>query len=78
MGIAHVSDFIGQLYQNEGDRDSGILNMKITKNRLGGMIGTSVTFDINYDNLIISDSYRSTIEGELAECVEDEFSKLKE
>lgn len=78
MGIAHVSDFIGQLYQNEGDRDAGILNMKITKNRFGGLIGTSICFDINYQNLIISDSFRNTIENELTNSIENEFLKIED
>lgn len=78
MGIAHTSDFIGQLYQNEGDRDAGILNMKITKNRFGGLIGTSICFDINYQNLIISDSFRNTIENELTNSIENEFLKIED
>lgn len=78
MGIAHTSDFIGQLYQNEGDRDAGIINMKITKNRLGGMIGTSICFDINYQNLIISDSFRNTIQDELTNSIENEFLKIED
>ena len=78
MGIAHVSDFIGQLYQNEGDRDAGIINMKITKNRLGGIIGTSINFDINYQNLIISDTYTKTICDELQQELEDELSNIKD
>lgn len=71
MGIAHVSDFIGQLYQNDGDRDGGLLRMKITKNRFGGVIGKTIDFDIDYTNLIISDCYRESIQDELSECTEE-------
>jgi replicative DNA helicase len=56
MGIAHVSDYIGALYQNEGDREAGLMRMAHLKNRLAGVVGTSLTFDVSYDNLIISDS----------------------
>jgi replicative DNA helicase len=59
MGIAHVSDFIGALYQNEGDRDAGLIRMISLKNRLAGVVGKTLTFDIDYNNLIISDSDES-------------------
>tara|TARA_R110002020_G_scaffold90534_34_gene220546 strand:+ start:494 stop:1852 length:1359 start_codon:yes stop_codon:yes gene_type:complete len=55
MGIAHTADFIGALYQNEGDRESGLINLKICKNRLGGLVGKCLQFTINYNNLLISD-----------------------
>jgi hypothetical protein len=69
MGIGFVSDFVGQLYQNDGDREAGVLNMKITKNRFGGIINKHMTFDVDYGNLIISDSTRPTISDDLSECV---------
>ena len=55
MGIAHTADFIGALYQEEGQREEGIINLKICKNRFGGIVGKSIPFAINYSNLVISD-----------------------
>jgi archaellum biogenesis ATPase FlaH len=54
-GIAMTCDFVGVLYQREGDREAEILNMKIAKNRLGGRVGQSLQFHIDYSNLAISD-----------------------
>jgi KaiC/GvpD/RAD55 family RecA-like ATPase len=59
MGIAHTADFIGALYQNEGDKEAGIINLKICKNRLGGLVGKSLEFTISYSNLLIQDEQSS-------------------
>lgn len=70
MGIAHNADYIAALYQNDGDRQQGIINFKIIKNRLSGYLG-SIAFDINYRNLIISDAGS---EGEIES--DEEIKKL--
>lgn len=57
MGIAHVTDLFMALYQLEGDREAGIMRMMSLKNRLAGVVGKSLTFDVDYNNLIISDNY---------------------
>jgi hypothetical protein len=54
MGIAHTADFIAALYQNEGDREAGIMNMKITKNRLSEVVKKKTRLAINYKNLRIT------------------------
>jgi archaellum biogenesis ATPase FlaH len=54
-GIAMTADFVGVLFQREGDREAEILNMKIAKNRLGGRVGQVMQFHIDYSNLAISD-----------------------
>jgi archaellum biogenesis ATPase FlaH len=55
MGIAHASDFIGSIWQGEGDREAQTINMTILKNRFGGRIGSGLRFSIDYSNLIIKD-----------------------
>lgn len=54
-GIAHTADFIGGLYQMPEDRENGIINMRILKNRLGGMVGKISNFQLNSETLILTD-----------------------
>lgn len=55
MGIPNTADFIAILWQKEGDREAEIINATIQKNRLGGKIGKTLQFNINYSNLTITD-----------------------
>ena len=73
MGIAHTADLIAALYQNEGDRENGVINLKFCKNRLGGVIGTSLEFAIDYNNLLIVDSGGSLTFEEADESVSKIF-----
>jgi KaiC/GvpD/RAD55 family RecA-like ATPase len=75
MGIPFTADFVGALWQNEGDREAEILNMKILKNRLGGRIGKNIQYHIDYLNLKISDisqraSNTQTTEDEIFSSIE--------
>jgi len=54
-GINHTSDFIGALFQQEGDAEAGRICMKVLKNRFGGKIGKVLEFFINYSNLKVTD-----------------------
>jgi len=54
-GIAHTCDALFSLYQMPEDRENGIINVRINKNRLGGQIGKVIPMKINPENLIISD-----------------------
>lgn len=54
-GINFHSDFIGALYQVEGDREANKLNMVVLKNRLGGQIGKVLEFFMNYKTLGLTD-----------------------
>jgi hypothetical protein len=56
MGIAHTADLIAVLYQDEGDREEGVMRLKFLKNRLGGIVGRSLELSIDYNNLLITDS----------------------
>jgi len=54
-GIPATADFIGNLWQQEGDVDACRINMKLIKNRLGGLVGKNLQFHVNYNTLRLSD-----------------------
>lgn len=54
-GIAHTCDALFALFQMPEDRENGIINVRINKNRLGGMVGKVIPMKINPENLIITD-----------------------
>ena len=54
-GIVHTVDFLGALYQRDDDRENGIINMKILKNRLGGRIGKTSNFKLDPSTLVTRD-----------------------
>jgi hypothetical protein len=49
------ADALFALYQLEGERELGRVNVKILKNRLGGYVDTIFPMTVNYDTLKISD-----------------------
>ncbi len=81
MGIPMTADFIGGIFQNEGDKEAGIINVALLKNRLGGQVGDVVRFNINYTNLKISDMDKSvavpdTVADEIMEEIDIEIEGL--
>ena len=54
-GIVHTLDFLGALFQTPDDREEGIINCKLLKNRLGGVIYKTVSFKLDPENLVLSD-----------------------
>lgn len=54
-GIVHTVDALFALYQLDEDRKNGIINLKIVKNRLGGMIGKHSQFTLNPETLSLTD-----------------------
>jgi archaellum biogenesis ATPase FlaH len=62
-GINMDADAIFALYQLEGERELGRINVKILKNRLGGFVDTIFPMSVNYETLKISD-WDSTTESE--------------
>ena len=54
-GIAHTVDALFALYQLDEDRDNGIINLKVIKNRLGGMVGKHASFKLDSSSLILAD-----------------------
>ena len=54
-GINMDADAIFALYQLEGERELGRINIKILKNRLGGYVDTIFPMSVNYETLKITD-----------------------
>lgn len=67
-GICHTADFICALYQMNEDRENGVINLKIVKNRLGGMVGKHAMFKLDPESLNLADitfdnNFSSTVEN---------------
>ena len=43
-GITATADALFALYQLEGEREQGVINLKVLKNRLGGFVGSTLNF----------------------------------
>lgn len=54
-GINMDADAIFALYQLQGERDLGRLNIKILKNRLGGHVDKTFPMMVDYDTLKMTD-----------------------
>ena len=54
-GIPATADALFALYQLEGERENGVINLKILKNRLGGYVGSTIKFSVDYESLKIKD-----------------------
>ena len=54
-GIAHTCDALFGLFQMQEDRENGIINMRVLKNRLGGRVGKILQFTMNPSNLVLTD-----------------------
>ena len=59
------ADVIFALYQLEGEREIGRINIKILKNRLGGYVDRIFPMSVNYETLKISDWNQSDEDSEL-------------
>lgn len=74
ISITQNADFIGAIYQNEGDKEAGLIYVSILKNRLGGFVGSTLKFEINYNNLKIIDIKKAVTDGEtVADEIIDEL-----
>lgn len=51
----HTADFFAGLYQMPEDRENGIINVRILKNRLGGKVGKVIPMKVNSENLLLTD-----------------------
>ena len=69
-GITATADALFALYQLEGEREQGVINLKVLKNRLGGFVGSTVKFSVNYETLKIKDMVE---EGEVQSDEEGVF-----
>lgn len=71
-GINMDADVIFALYQLEGEREIGRINIKILKNRLGGYVDRIFPMLVNYDTLKISDWNCNDGDSELDDQVFEE------
>jgi archaellum biogenesis ATPase FlaH len=77
ISITQNADFIGAIYQNEGDKEAGLIYVSILKNRLGGFVGSTLKFEINYNNLKIIDIKRAVTDGDtVADEIIDEVDDI--
>lgn len=59
------ADALFALYQLEGERELGRINVKILKNRLGGYVDTIFPMSVNYETLKITDWDNSDDDSEI-------------
>jgi len=71
-GINMDADVIFALFQLEGEREIGRINIKILKNRLGGYVDRIFPMLVNYDTLKISDWNSNDQDSELDDQVFEE------
>ena len=55
-GIAFTADFLMSLVQTDDDRQEGHIRARILKNRLGGQVGTMLTFTLDPRSLVLADA----------------------
>ncbi len=75
IGIPQIADVMFSLYQLENDREMCIIRSKVVKNRLGGMIGESIEFKVDYNTLRIIDC--SATESQVSEDASDIINNLE-
>jgi hypothetical protein len=78
-GIVHTVDYLGVLWQQDGDREANRLNHTVLKNRFGGMVGKNMEQYIDYTNLKITDMERTDEESlSIAEELDNDLNELEE
>lgn len=81
-GIPHTVDFFAGLYQMDEDRENGIINMRILKNRLGGCVHKVIPFKLDPQSLVLKDvnfSPEEALAGNVeAEAIMTNFQEISE
>lgn len=54
-GVAFTADFLIALYQTAESRENGLIMGRILKNRLGGMVGKTIAFELDPESLNLYD-----------------------
>lgn len=54
-GIAFTTDFLMALFQTDDDRENGMIQARLLKNRLGGMVGKVLRFKLDTSSLTLAD-----------------------
>ena len=75
-GITATADALMALFQLEGERDLGRINLKILKNRLGGYLDKVIPFKVDYETLRMTDWNENSDDGE--DAVFDNFQDASE
>lgn len=76
-GIVATTDAMIALYQLEGERELGRINVKFLKNRLGGYVGVKFPMHVNYETLKIDDwEDDESINDDVLGEVQDASSKM--
>lgn len=76
-GLAFTADFIGLLFQAEGDREHGIINMRLGKNRFGSP-GRTIQFHLDPDSLVLNDQTFETHPDEDTEEADNIINNLSQ
>lgn len=76
-GINMDADAIFALYQLEGERELGRINVKILKNRLGGYVDTIFPMTVNYETLKIGDWNQETDDDTASSLLNEEIKNNK-
>lgn len=75
--IVHTTDFLAALYQREEDRENGIINMRLLKNRLGGRVGKQSNFSLDAATLTLADvTFDNNFKMEISDDSDLEVSRL--
>lgn len=77
-GIVHTVDALFALYQTDTDKENGIINMRVLKNRLGGKIGKISNFKLDPESLVLNDITFSQNDIKQYQTVEKEFDAMDE
>ena len=76
-GIVHTVDFLAALYQCDDDRENGIINMRLLKNRLGGRIGKISNFTLDPETLVVQDiTFDKSYIMDEVQCDDSKIDKL--
>lgn len=70
------ADCLFALFQGKGDRQSGLLHVKILKNRLGGFVDRTFIMTVDYNTLKVTES-DGQIENDLSEELGEDFEVSK-
>lgn len=71
------ADCLFALFQGNGDRQSGILHVKILKNRLGGFVDRTFIMMVDYNTLKITENEQG-IENDLSDTLGEDFGEPAE
>lgn len=72
------ADAIFALFQLEGERELGRVNVKILKNRLGGYVETIFPMMVNYETLKISDWNQENDADDASKLIQENITNISQ